>query len=160
MPHSADASLEQLYRRPGFLLRRAHQLSVGIFEAECRDAGLTPAQYGALSVLAGATGIDQSTLSRALGFDRVTTLHVVRGLERRGLLTRAASPAQGRRLELALTDAGRALLVAARTPARRAHERLLSPLDAAEQQTLARLLHKLCAGLEPDARNPVVPPGY
>src|SRR5256885_12122509 len=33
-----------LYQRPGFLLRRAHQISVGIFEEQCRPLGLTPPQ--------------------------------------------------------------------------------------------------------------------
>lgn len=150
--------LEHLYRRPGFLLRRAHQLSVGIFEEECRAAGLTPLQYGVLTVLANAGGIDQSTLSRALGFDRVTTLHVVRGLQQRGLVDRAPSPTHGRRLELSLTAEGWRLVALARQPSEQASQRLLEPLSPAEQETLTSLLTKLCAGLEPVARAPVVPP--
>jgi hypothetical protein len=38
--------LQRLYLRPGFLLRRAHQLPVGIFEEEGREVGLTPSQSG------------------------------------------------------------------------------------------------------------------
>ena len=156
----ASSELEQLYRRPGFLLRRAHQLSVGIFEEECRAAGLTPAQYGVLIVLASAGGIDQSTVSRALGFDRVTTLRVVRGLLSRGLVSRAPSEVHGRRLALALTAQGKQLLSQAKAPAERAFQRLLEPLAAAERKALMALLHKLCAGLEPVARAMIVPPGY
>jgi DNA-binding MarR family transcriptional regulator len=156
-----DASvelLEQLYQRPGFLLRRAHQLSVGIFEEECGPAGLTPAQYGVLTVLAHADGIDQSTVSRALGFDRVTTLRVVRGLQNRGLVSRAPSAQHGRRLELSLTAEGKRLLSVARAPAERAFQRLLEPLGGDEQRTLTELLRKICAALEPGARTQVVPP--
>ena len=29
--------LTQLYARPGFLLRRAHQISAAVFEDECRN---------------------------------------------------------------------------------------------------------------------------
>lgn len=156
----ATGELERLYRRPGFLLRRAHQLSVSIFEEECRAAGLTPAQYGVLTVLVGADGIDQSTVSRALGYDRVTTLRVVRGLQNRGLVSRAPSALHGRRLELSLTVEGQRLLALTEAPAERASERLLQPLAQDEQETLAALLRKLCAGLETAARSPVVPPGY
>ena len=153
-------SLEHLYQRPGFLLRRAHQLSVGIFEAECRGIDLTPAQYGVLNVLANAQGIDQSTLSRALGFDRVTTLRVVRGLQKRGLVVREPSTSHGRRFELALTTQGRRVLKLAKVPVERAFQRLLEPLSADERRLLTTVLQKLCAGLEPVARTAVVPPGY
>lgn len=152
--------LEHLYQRPGFLLRRAHQLSVGLFEEECRAAGLTPSQYGVLTVLANADGIDQSTVSRALGFDRVTTLHVVRGLQKRGLVDRVPSATHGRRLALSLTAAGQHLVAIARMPSEQASRRLLEPLTPDERSALTGLLRKLCAGLEPVARTPVVPPGY
>jgi hypothetical protein len=34
-------SLEDIYRRPGFMIRRAHQIAVAIFLEECRSSGLT-----------------------------------------------------------------------------------------------------------------------
>ena len=77
--------LSDMYQRPGFLLRRAHQISAAIFENACADLGLTQAQYGALVVLASQPDIDQSSLGRAMGFDKVTILRVLRGLEERGL---------------------------------------------------------------------------
>jgi DNA-binding MarR family transcriptional regulator len=160
MTTASSPSLEQLYQRPGFLLRRAHQLSVGIFEEECRAVELTPAQYGALVVLANADGIDQSSVSRALGFDRVTTMHVVRGLEKRGLVTRTPSPSHGRKLELSLTPEGQRVLGSARRPAEQAFHRLVEPLTPDEAEQLNALLYKLCAGLEPVARSRILPPGY
>src|SRR5690606_5889508 len=95
-------SIEHLQQRPGFLLRRAHQISVAIFEKECAAVELTPAQYGVLNVLGNSSGIDQSRLSRALGLDRVTVLRVAKGLEARGLISRQPSPEDARRLSLAL----------------------------------------------------------
>lgn len=61
---------------------------MAIFEKECAQVALTPAQYGVLYTLGYAPGIDQSTLSRALGLDRVTILRVAKGLEGRGLIVR------------------------------------------------------------------------
>ena len=82
----SDQSLARLYARPGFLLRRAHQISAAVFEDECRNVGLTPAQFGVLTVLQASPGLDQSSLARALGFDKVTVLRVLRGLEARARL--------------------------------------------------------------------------
>ena len=149
--------LEQFYLRPGFLLRRAHQLAVGIFEAECSVPGLTAPQYGALTVLANAKGIDQSGLSRALGFDRVTTLRLMRGLEQRRLVAREPS-GDGRRLRLSLTAKGERVLAQAEEPLQRAMQRQLAPLSTREQTELLALLRKLCAGLDAQARTPLVPP--
>lgn len=99
-----------LYQRPGFLLRRAHQISVGIFEEYCRPLGLTPPQYGVLVLLNASPGSDQSSLARAMGFDKVTTLRLVRGLEERHLVHRALSQRDRRQHQLTLTEAGKALL--------------------------------------------------
>ena len=155
-----DELRQRLYLRPGFLLRRAHQLSVGIFEEECREVGLTPSQFGVLTVLDLAGATDQSTVARALGFDRVTTLRVVRGLEARGLLRRVAEAGLGSRRSLTLTAMGRRTLAAGRVQAQHISARLLAPLQVDERAQLLRLLHKLCAGLEDGARTRVVPPGW
>src|SRR6188472_3297721 len=92
-PTSTLPSLSRLYARPGFLLRRAHQISAAVFEDECRELALTPAQFGVLTVLRSHPGLGQSSLARALGFDKVTVLRVLRGLETRGFVARA--PAAG-----------------------------------------------------------------
>lgn len=154
---SATDSFLELYQRPGFLLRRAHRISVAIFERECATLNLTPAQFGVLYTLNSAPGIDQSTLSRALGLDRVTMLRVAKGLEQRGLIVRQA-PLSGRRLSLRLTPAGQQLFEQAQPLAEAALQRLQSPLTEAEQATLNHLLNKLCDTLESEARAEVMPP--
>ncbi len=152
-------NLTRLYARPGFLLRRAHQISAAVFEDECRDVGLTPAQFGVLSVLRASPGLDQSSLARALGFDKVTVLRVLRGLETRGLIARAQAPASRRNLAISLSEAGLELLMQAQEPAERAYNRLMAPLDAAQRAQLVDLLQLLTAGLENEARAAFVPPG-
>lgn len=151
------AAVITLYRRPGFLLRRAHQLSVGLFEHECQALKLTPPQFGVLHMLMHNEAMDQASLARGLGLDKVTVLHVVRGLETRGWLTRQASITDRRRWTLALSEAGKAVFLQAQALAHQASEQLLSPLNADEQQQLTRLLEKLCQGLESKARTPFEP---
>ena len=149
--------LAQLYARPGFLLRRAHQISAAVFENECRNVGLTPAQFGVLSVLQASPGLDQSSLARALGFDKVTVLRVLRGLESRGLIIRTPAAISRRSLALSLSNAGRALLLQAQDPVERAYQRLMAPLNDEQQSQLVNLLQALTVGLESDARAAFVP---
>jgi MarR family transcriptional regulator, lower aerobic nicotinate degradation pathway regulator len=152
-------TLARLYARPGFLLRRAHQISAAVFEAECRTVGLTPAQFGVMTVLHAHPGLGQSSLARALGFDKVTVLRVLRGLESRGLLAREPAPGNKRNVSVMLTPDGTAVLALAQKPAEKAYRRLLAPLDKTQQAQLVELLQLLTGELEDDARASFVPPG-
>jgi hypothetical protein len=69
--HKKNAdTLARLYARPGFLLRRAHQISAAVFEDECRGLGLTQAQKPAEAaykrLLAPLTGEQQGQLVELL----------------------------------------------------------------------------------------------
>ena len=154
----ARARIDRLFRRPGFLLRRAHQLSVGLFEQYCAQLRLTPPQFGVLYVVDAVGPLDQTTLSRALGFDKVTTLRIVRGLESRGMLGRTVNGQDARKLLLELTPEGRDVLAQAELLSAASSEHILSPLAPSERKTLLGLLQKLCDGLEGDARTPLVKP--
>ena len=154
---SAFNNLSRMYARPGFLLRRAHQISAAAFEDECRSVGLTPAQFGVLSVLHASAGIDQSSVSRALGFDKVTVLRVLRGLETRGLIRREPAPLNRRNLAISLSEAGLDLLKQAQEPTERACDRLMAPLNKTQQTQLIGLLQLLTSGLEGQARASFVP---
>lgn len=155
-PKTAN-SLSRLYARPGFLLRRAHQISAAVFEDECRELQLTPAQFGVLTVLQAHPGLGQSSLARALGFDKVTVLRVLRGLESRGLVVRRSSHGK-RSISVALTPEGAAVLAQAQKPAERAYRRLMGPLDREQQEQLLTLLQQVTGELEDHARAAFVPP--
>jgi MarR family transcriptional regulator, lower aerobic nicotinate degradation pathway regulator len=153
----AFINLSQLYARPGFLLRRAHQISSAVFEDECKVVALTPAQFGVLCVLHASPGLDQSTLGRALGFDKVTVMRVMRGLEARGLIRRVYAPDNRRNLSISLSESGLDLLLKTQVPAEHAYNRLMAPLDQEQRQQLVSLLQLLTKGLEADARASFVP---
>ena len=157
-PIKTSQSLARLYARPGFLLRRAHQISAAVFEDACRELALTPAQFGVLTVLQSHPGMGQSSLARALGFDKVTVLRVLRGLQARGLVTRGLAEENRRNVCVALTTEGERLLQQAQRPAERAYKRLMAPLDRAQQEQLLELLQLLTGGLEDEARAAFVPP--
>lgn len=134
--------LQALYARPGFMLRRAHQIATSIFLQASAPLGATTTQYGVLTVLQGQPGIDQITLARRLGLDRSTAGSVVSTLERTGYISRVVGPDRRRRT-LELTQAGNERLAALHGHAADAVSRLLAPLTPAEADTLRMLLGKL-----------------
>jgi DNA-binding MarR family transcriptional regulator len=152
------ATLSRLYARPGFLLRRAHQISAAVFEDACKGVGLTPAQFGVLTVLQAHPGLGQSSLARALGFDKVTVLRVLRGLQARGLVQRSPAEDNRRNVSVALTTEGNLLLQQAQKPAEKAYRKLMAPLDRDQQDQLLGLLQLLTGELEEEARAAFVPP--
>ena len=151
-------TLEELYARPGFLLRRAHQIAVGIFVEECAAYGLTPPQHSTLIVIDRCPGLDQAALARAIGFDRATTGQVVEGLESRGLLKRENSRTDKRRKMLVLTPQGRALMKRAASAIQRTSIRLLAPLRPSQRKTFVELLLQLTDDLNRASRSPVRAP--
>jgi len=155
---SRPESLADLYSRPGFLLRRGHQIAVGIFVQECAAIGLTPPQHGVLVVADNAPGLDQAGIARALGFDQATTGTLIHGLERRGLLRRENSPDDRRRKALAVTPKGRAMMRRAQAAVRRTSERLLAPLAPRDRRHFVQLLKRLTDALNAASRTPVLPP--
>jgi DNA-binding MarR family transcriptional regulator len=149
------APLAELYARPGFLLRRAHQIAVGIFLRECARAGLTPPQHGVLMAVAKHEGISQSELARLLGFDRATVGQVVAGLVARELLRRSASATDRRNHALALTAQGENLIRHASGAMQRTSQRLLSPFTRSEREVFMKLLTRLTTELNDESRTPV-----
>lgn len=133
-PHTTEQSdaavaarLRDFFDRPGFLVRRAHQVVVASFIDRMGPVRLTPTQFAALVVICDQPEIDQITLSRRLGIDRTNTSMVVNGLTANGWLHSARDPQDGRRNLLTATRAGEASMVLARDIAI-SHGALLSGL--------------------------------
>lgn len=132
-----------LWSRPGFLVRRLHQIHLGLFLDECKDYDITPVQFAILTVLYNGNALDQITLSNSVGIDRTSGADVIRRLHRRGLVERVASRKDRRAKLVHITDEGKALVRKMQPHMERAQERFISCLDAAEQATFIELLEKV-----------------
>ena len=99
--------------RSGYLLRQANQKFGHAIEAGLREHDLTPAQYGALSVLARDPGSSGADLARASNTTPQGMNNVLLTLEKEGLVERRPHPTHGRILQVALTDDGERRLEAA-----------------------------------------------
>jgi DNA-binding MarR family transcriptional regulator len=135
-------SAAYLHDRPGFLIRRAHQIATSVFVEVCRKEELTPSQYGVLYMLQHEGPSDQSAIALLVGLDRSTTGLVIRGLAGRGLLRKQPSLADRRRSALTLTPRGHALLLRCEPLAEKAKGALLAAFTPAERREFLRLLKK------------------
>lgn len=151
------SDLEVLYNRPGFLLRRAHQIGVSLFMEETAALGVTTTQYGIMYILRARPGIDQITLAKLIGLDRSTTGLVVGKLEDAGFVVRGADEADRRRKTLNLTTAGAAMMRRLAKPAERAQARVLDPFNAREREQFLSLLARFVDTYNCVVRTPLNP---
>jgi DNA-binding MarR family transcriptional regulator len=135
-----------LWGRPGYLLRRLHQIHYALFFEECAGYDITPVQYGLLTTLSLNPNLDQNSLARELGIDRTNVADVLNRLARRGLVERRRSPNDARMVLARLTRAGDRLTRKMYRPMQRAQKRLLSPLLPQERNTLMITLIRLING--------------
>jgi MarR family transcriptional regulator, lower aerobic nicotinate degradation pathway regulator len=135
--------LHDLSHRPGFLLRKAHQLAVAIFAEEIGKLPLTPPQHNVLSALMANPGCHQTEIGRIVGYDRATVGAVLAGLESRGLVEKNGSELDRRLKTLTLTGKGRNLLNASNAAMDRINQRILEPLATYERPIFIALLARL-----------------
>jgi DNA-binding MarR family transcriptional regulator len=149
-------SLEELYRRPGFMIRRAHQIAVSLFIEETGELGITNTQFGILLLVKQQPGIDQISVAKLLGLDRSTTGMVLTKLDTGGLVQRFVGDGDRRRLNVKLTRAGESMLARLAGPARRAQERVLSIFAAQEREQFLHLLDKFNRAFNGSTRVPLL----
>ncbi len=140
MDDPAAISIDQ---QPGHMIRRLHQISVGIFMQEAGELGVTPVQYAALQVVNNQPGTDQRTLARTIALDASTTGGVVDRLEARGWLERRMSPEDRRARLLFITPAGAQALADTVPAMLRTQEQILAPLTPRQRSEFMRLLQLL-----------------
>ncbi len=136
----ADMFSQGLWSRPGFLVRRLHQIHYALFLEECKDENITPVQYGILTVLAVEPWMDQTAISYEVGIDRTTSADVIRRLEEKGWLERRTNPTDRRSRQARVTDEGLKVMEMLKTSLVRSQQRLLQPLSTADRKTFMRLL--------------------
>lgn len=139
---ASGSSSYVLDEQVGFVLRQVAQRHAAIFSAGV-GSDLTMTQWAALSKLAETGPLSQNRLGRHTAMDAATIKGVIDRLTRRGLTDTAADPTDARRLTVALTPAGQALVERVVPEALRVSDETLAPLTKAERETLTGLLSKL-----------------
>jgi DNA-binding MarR family transcriptional regulator len=134
-----------LSRRPGFLIRRLHQIHVALFQEACGEFEITPLQYSLLSALAVRKSADQTTLAADIALDRTTTTGALKRLAARNLVEIAVDDEDRRARLCKLTPAGTALLARIEASARAAHRATLDNLSEREQAAFIDMMQRIVA---------------
>ncbi|MBX9745717.1 MAG: MarR family transcriptional regulator [Hyphomonadaceae bacterium] len=124
------------------LLHRAEQLAATRFTQLVNEA-VTLRQFAVLTGVAEQPGLSQSDLVRATGIDRSTLADMMKALEKRGLVVRTPSTADGRAYSVRLSQSGAAILSAATQHARAADAAILDLLPRTKRKSFLATLTKL-----------------
>lgn len=133
----------ELAQNLGLRLRRAHGAVQRHFLNHFAVLGLTQKQVSVLWLTGDHPDLAQADIAAALDMDRATTMALVHGLERRGLLERSPSPTDRRRIAFRLTADGTALLTRSRAAIAEHESWLKSRFDATELKMLEDLLDRI-----------------
>ena len=156
---NASTANHTIWDRPGYLVRRLHQIHVAMFSARVADGQVTPVQFGLLSILMSRPGIDQATLGAELGLDPANVAEILRRLEDRSLLTRVVDPLNRRRKLCLATPDGKKFVQRYQKDMQLSQQQLLSPLNPADRQVFMGLLGRLVEGNNESGRTSLRPGG-
>src|SRR5438477_8661612 len=129
-----------LEQRPGFLIRRLHQIHVALFQKECAAFDITPLQYSLLTALAARGTADQTTLAADVALDRTTTTGALKRLQLRNFVKRSILDRDRRAQTCRLTRKGIALLRRMERSAQIAHLETVSDLSKADQKRFIAMM--------------------
>ena len=134
-----------LEKRPGYLIRRLHQIHVALFQKKCATFDITPLQYSLLTALARCGTADQTTLAAEVMLDRTTTTGALKRLQSRKFIERTVHSRDRRAQMCRLTKSGERLLQRIEAPARAAHHETLEGLNQTEQKRFIAMMQKVVA---------------
>jgi DNA-binding MarR family transcriptional regulator len=131
----------------GFLLRRAYQRNMMLFQKMCIDPSLTSVQLAALHSVADNGPSSLTAIGRSAAMDPATTSGVVDRLKDRGLVKLSPDPNDRRRVMVELEPRGRRLVEDMLPVLEQLAEATMDRLTVAERVALIYLLEKIS---EPD----------
>lgn len=132
---------------PSHLLHRAQQFAAELF-AGLYDKHVTLRQFVVLAAVHDHRGGTQADLVRATGIDRSTLNEMIGRMEKKGLLVREKSAADGRAKSVKLTGRGRTRLVEATPHARAADRAILEALPKPKRRALFESLQALAPAID------------
>lgn len=136
-------SMTSLWDRPGYLVRRLHQIHVAIFLEECAAFGITPVQYAVMTALLNRPDSDQVTVASDAGIDRTNVADVLARLDQRGLVARSTSKTDRRQRIARLTPEGERMARDMERASLSAQSKFMAPLSAEKRIRLMALMTEL-----------------
>jgi MarR family transcriptional regulator, lower aerobic nicotinate degradation pathway regulator len=120
----------------GYLLRRAYQRHLALFQANASDPQITSVQFTALCALRDGGPQSQTELVRATFIDQATIRGILERLKSRGLLSISKDLGDARKVIYSLTAQGDKILRAMIPAAMQTSEDTFGNLNPAERAAL------------------------
>jgi len=140
------AWLDKLDRQVGFLLRKASQRNLTIFQKRAPAPSLTSVQAAALVVLLDYSPCSLTTLGRAAAMDPATTRGVAERLSEKGWVSLVPDTKDKRKVMVRLEKKGRHLAIDLVPILYAIADETMEPLNEAERVALVYLLGKISNG--------------
>lgn len=139
-----DSGLDYVFSdQVGFLLRRAYQRHLAIFQEHTCDAQLTSVQFSTLCALQDAGPQSQGELVKATGVDQATIRGIIERLKARSLVALSKDFEDGRKVIVSLTSDGSDLLERMIPRAQEITELTFGALNPAERTALLFTLRRM-----------------
>ena len=142
----ADTKSDESYAfsdQIGYLLRRAYQRHLAIFQTNAADPSLTSTQFVTLCALRDNGPSPQTDLIQATGIDQATIRGIIDRLAKRQLVELRTDADDRRKSIVVLTQEGRDAVNGMLSSAKAISESTLSSLNPAEQVALLFILRKM-----------------
>jgi DNA-binding MarR family transcriptional regulator len=157
-PVSAAHHPQDTTDRPGYLIKKAQAALHAHMARALHGHGLTLTQFAVLTSLADEPGLSNADLARRAFITPQSMNESLRELEQHGWITRSRHPHHGRILQIALTEAGHATLLACDTTVTAIEQQMLVDLDPDQRRQLAAALRTCIAALSsPQPNTPETP---
>jgi DNA-binding MarR family transcriptional regulator len=153
--HSSE--IGPVHESPGHLIRRCHQIAIGLFLDTYNKYGITSPQLSILMVVRDRPGIDQTQLSGLVALDRTNTATTLTRLEQKRLVRRESRPPDRRTRHVYITEQGEALLRNLPSEPEAVSDRLLDKLNPAERYLFVEILKKIVTSKNSWSRAPLHP---
>ena len=137
-----------LNKQVGFLLRKASQRNLTIFQKHAPLASLTSVQAASLIVLIDHSPCSLTTLGRVAAMDPATTRGVAERLSEKGWVSLVADLKDKRKVMVKLEKKGRQFALDLIPVLHAIADKTLEPLNEAERIALVYLLGKIANGHE------------
>ena len=135
-------------RSPGRLLRRIDKLVTAHVESRFEGREMSFMQWVAVKVVRDGGARNAGELARELSITTGATTRMIDGLERRGLIERDRGAADRRVVQLAVTEAGRAMVADLQRHVVEAWNEVLAEFGQGEVDRLVADLVRLLAAAE------------
>ena len=127
----------------GYLLRKAYQRHLAIFQQHIGDDQLTAVQFTVLYTVNLLEKTSQKDLIESTAIDQATIRGIVERLVKRDLLYQYQDLDDKRKVIISITDAGKTLLAKTLENAKQISVKTLEPLNPAESLALIHTLKKI-----------------